>query len=381
MKKILFIHGSADLYGASQILISTLKGLDKKLAKPVVLLPYEEKLDLKIRSLGIPVEIGPIAVLRRQNFNFIGFLLFVNDLFRSLFFIRKLDNAYNFDAIFTSTSAVISGALYAKLFGKKHIWHILEITSKPKFFKYIMPHFINMFSNLCICLSGAVKQYISSGKTEGFKSKIIYCGTALSNNTNCVNASVSQNRITFGMIGRLNRLKGQEVFIKAAALTMKERQDLHFLLVGSPFKNEEKFLDRVKILVSELHLEKDIDILGFTENIACIYKQIDIVVVPSTEPEAFGLVAVEAMAMKKAVIASDIGGLPEVVIDKETGILFEAGNAEQLKDAMLKLADDAALRKKMGETGFRRQQLYFTEEKYTEEIGRTIMSFLEIKSK
>jgi glycosyltransferase involved in cell wall biosynthesis len=179
------------------------------------------------------------------------------------------------------------------------------------------------------------------------------------------------------MVGRINWLKGQEVFVKAARKVLDSGCNAHFLIVGDCFKKEEIYLKNLKKLISELKLDDKVEILGFVKDVGSLYGKMGMLVIPSTQPESFGLVAIEAMSMRKPVIASNIGALPEVVTDGETGILFEPGNDEQLKDAILRLAGDETLRRRMGDEGLKRQKTYFTEERFQKQINNIILTITE----
>lgn len=356
------------------MLLSVIKGLNRQNFEPIVLLPYRETLDVELEMLRVRVLIGPVAVLRRQLGNPKGLCIFISNLIKGLFFIRKIDKECGIDAIYTNTSPVLSGAIYAKLSGKVHIWHIHEITTKPILFKYLMPKVINFFSDICITTSNATKGYVLSGGINTARVKVVYNGIAELKESKA--SSAHSDKITAGMVGRFNWLKGQEVFVKAAHSIIKSGYDMRFLIVGSCFKNEEMYFLRLKDLISNMGLDSKIEVMDFIKDLPGLYTKMDIVVIPTTQPESFGLVAAEAMSMKKPVVASDIGGLPEVVINGKTGILFEPGNDEQLKDAILKLAKNENLRHMMGNAGFERQQAYFTEVRFQKDISRIIAETL-----
>ncbi len=96
------------------------------------------------------------------------------------------------------------------------------------------------------------------------------------------------------------------------------------------------------------------------DEIRTLYQQADCCVVPSVWDEPFGLVALEAMASGRPVCASRVGGLQDIVVDGETGFLFERGNPEELCQKLVLLLDDAALRARMGEAGRRRVEDHYT---------------------
>ena len=93
---------------------------------------------------------------------------------------------------------------------------------------------------------------------------------------------------------------------------------------------------------------------------------------PSTEAESFGLVALEAMLAKKPVIASDAGGLKEVVEDRRTGILVNPNNEEALANAIIELAENPEMRKEYGEEGLMRAETNFTVKKYVDGLSNII---------
>jgi glycosyltransferase involved in cell wall biosynthesis len=96
----------------------------------------------------------------------------------------------------------------------------------------------------------------------------------------------------------------------------------------------------------------------------------DIAVIPSTEPEPFGMVALEAMAAVKPVIAANHGGLAEIVVEGETGFLVTPGSAIELAEAIKLLVADAPLRKRMGVAGELRYSKKFTLDRYVENMVR-----------
>lgn len=378
-KRILFLHGSADLYGAGRILLSTVDALDKSRYELIAALPYREKLDTELENRGVRVMIGPVAVMRRQNFNPAGFFAFARDFFRSFKLIRSIDSEKPIDLIYTSTSAVISGALYAKIRGKKHLWHAMEITVKPGIFAFLMPRVIRFASTICVALSEAVKKYVVSGGMREELVRVVYPGVEPARLVSGQKLDIpgAEGKLVVGMVGRINRIKGQAVFVEAASEVLRECPDTLFLIAGSVFRNEDLYLKNLENMIKERKVGHAVKIIGFSENIGSVYGALDILVVPTVQPEGFGLVAAEAMSMKKPVIASDVGGLSEVVADKETGFLFPPGDAGSLKDAIVSLIRDTDLRTNMGQAGFLRQQRRFSAERYRERMERIVTDMLE----
>ncbi|MDC1077306.1 glycosyltransferase family 4 protein [Candidatus Pelagibacter sp.] len=153
--------------------------------------------------------------------------------------------------------------------------------------------------------------------------------------------------------GRLTEWKGQEVFIEAINLVNIELgyQAFYAVILGS---NQGRDLYKKKIIrLTEQHrLNNQVKFIDHCDDMALAYKVSDIVISASIEPEAFGRVAVEAQSMEKPIIASDIGGSNETVIDEKTGFLFESNNTKSLSKKILKvLSMDEASLQSIGKEG------------------------------
>ena len=138
------------------------------------------------------------------------------------------------------------------------------------------------------------------------------------------------------MPGRLTSWKGQELFIEAINLTKIELgyEAFHVVILGSD-QGRDLYKKKLIRLIEQYRLTNQIKFIEHCDDMALAYKVSDIVVSASIEPEAFGRVAVEAQSMEKMIIASDIGGSNETIINEKTGLLFESGNANSLSKKII----------------------------------------------
>ena len=155
------------------------------------------------------------------------------------------------------------------------------------------------------------------------------------------------------MPGRLTSWKGQELFIEAINLVKIELgyEAFHVVILGS---NQGRDLYKKKLvrLIEQYRLTKQIKFVDHCKDMALAYKVSDIVISASIEPEAFGRVAVEAQSMEKLIIASNIGGSNETIINEKTGFLFESGNAHSLSKKIIKaITMDETSLKLLGKEG------------------------------
>ena len=153
--------------------------------------------------------------------------------------------------------------------------------------------------------------------------------------------------------GRLTSWKGQEIFIEAINLVNIELgyEAFYAVILGSD-QGRDLYKKKLIRLSEQYRLSKQIRFIDHCKDMALAYKVSDIVVSASTEPEAFGRVAVEAQSMEKPIVASNIGGSNETIIDEKTGFLYEAGSAKSLSKKILKLLYlDETLLKSIGIEG------------------------------
>ena len=137
--------------------------------------------------------------------------------------------------------------------------------------------------------------------------------------------------------GRLTTWKGQEVFIEAINLANIELgyEAFYAVILGSD-QGRDLYKKKLIRLSEQYRLTKQLRFIDHCKDMALAYKVSDIIVSASIEPEAFGRVSVEAQSMEKPIIASNIGGSNETIVDKKTGYLFKAGDARSLSQKILK---------------------------------------------
>ena len=164
--------------------------------------------------------------------------------------------------------------------------------------------------------------------------------TTLNNEENILTSDweVDRNKKTILMPGRLTAWKGQETFIEALNLVNKELgyESFNAIILGSD-QGRDIYTKKIKRLAEQYRLTSQLKFIEHCKNMPLAYKISDIVVSASIEPEAFGRVAVEAQSMEKPIIASDIGGSNETIIDNVTGFLFQSGNAEALSKKIIEV--------------------------------------------
>ena len=158
---------------------------------------------------------------------------------------------------------------------------------------------------------------------------------------------IEENKKIVLLPGRLTSWKGQELFLEAINLTNIQLgyEAFYAVILGSE-QGRDLYKKKLIRLIEQHRMTKQVKFIEQCKDMALAYKISDIVVSSSIEPEAFGRVAVEAQSMEKVIIASNIGGSNETIIDKKTGYLFESGDPKSLSETILKVLnlDDTILK-------------------------------------
>lgn len=383
MKNILFIHQSAELYGSDKTLLLLLKYIDKSKFNSVVILPNEGPLKIELEKENIKVVIAPVLKLYRKMFSPGNIFKFFKDIKVAFKTVDQLDEEYKFDIIYSNTLAVLLGIFYAYKSGIKHLWHVHEIIESPKIFTKLFCKLLALKSNSRIIYNSvATKVFWNINRTISEKAEVICNGLeipeiSISNDEittirkDLFNSDPS--KIVIALVGRISRWKGQKVLLNSFYEISKTHTNIKLVFVGSPPPNQRLFLEELEQQIIGLQLSNKVILIPFTTEITKIWQAIDIAVVPSTEPEPFGLVAVEAMLAKKPVIGSNHGGLTEIIVNTETGFLVEPNNEIQLAEAISKLIENPELRKLYGENGYHRAIIEFSVDSYVNKFEKFLL--------
>ena len=162
------------------------------------------------------------------------------------------------------------------------------------------------------------------------------------------------------LIGRISPWKGQHIFIRAAAMVRERFPKAQFFIVGASLFGEEDYEREVRELAKSYGVPDLIIFTGFRKDVLSVIADMDVIVHASTIGEPFGQVIIEGMAAGKPVIATDGGGVPEIVENGSTGILVPMGNAAAMAEGIARVLADPELAAEMGRRGRERVQNCFT---------------------
>lgn len=285
---------------------------------------------------------------------------------------RRLTSLFNFltsiPAIWkvpiTEDVVIFSNDYYSVFFGL-----ILAFFKKVSFVCYLQlpPCLLNYQRR--IGLKG-VKRFIAVSNQTKFdwvklgikedKIDVVYNGTNLevlkplaSFSTLRKEWNIPENIRVILYVGRLDRMKGLETLLRAFALFVKNGASARLLIAGKPVEEGDEYKKSLEELSSDLDIENYVSFLGYVANTIPLYQVSDVTVLPSQWSEPFGRVIVESMACGTPVVASRIGGIPEILTGEFQRGLFEPGNERDLLDKLNQMLNwrdrDSQLSKKCWE--------------------------------
>jgi glycosyltransferase involved in cell wall biosynthesis len=180
--------------------------------------------------------------------------------------------------------------------------------------------------------------------------------------------SIPENKKVIGVVGRIDPAKGQMEFVKAIPDIVKEHLDAHFVIVGKTTSAKENdYFNEVKKQVQGLNIGPLVTFAGFFSDVSVPMSAMDVLVMPSYF-EAFGLIAIEAMACKVPVVATNMGSIEEMIPNYDHGIKILPKNSEQIADAVNILLDDSGLRSRIAENAYRLVHEKFDEAVYFDRL-------------
>ena len=169
------------------------------------------------------------------------------------------------------------------------------------------------------------------------------------------------------MLATYEPRKGHAFLCRVFQKVIEKNPHTHLVICGYGLPDE---IQVVEDLIRNYSLENHIHLLGFRNDVAAMINQSELMLIASQESESFGLTSVEAMALKTPVIATRIGGIPEVVAEGEGGYCFEPDDVKGYANCVLQLLSDKEKRHDLGEKGYLRYQTYFTGERMAKEYGK-----------
>jgi glycosyltransferase involved in cell wall biosynthesis len=329
--KILFLDQFSEMGGGQRVLLDVVDAVVGRGWTAHVLVPGSGPLVEQLRARDVPVEHIPCGPYRSGGKSPADFLRFARDVRQQ---VREIDNRLRqerFDLIYVNGPRLISAATRA-VRDRAPVWfHAHSRIQQAYAVRAAGSSIRKVDATVVACSKSAaepLRRYIAPGKLH-----VIPNGTPDLG----FRPRGFGGAWTVGVVGRISPEKGQMDFLQAIALLKPEFPRVRFIVCGAPILPARKYFDRVQTLARSLNVE----LSGWREDIASVFSELDLLVVPSKE-EAMGRVLVEAFSAGVPVVAFPVGGIPEVIIDGETGFLVSETTPQALAGRIRKLLNGDA---------------------------------------
>lgn len=371
MKKILYLHAGAEMYGADKVLLELIKGLDKKEFEAHVILPNDGVLVQALEEVGASVRVLDYPILRRKYFNPKG----IFDYFASYNRFSKQIAAYareqGIDLVHNNTTAVLEGIYLKRKLRLPLIWHVHEIIVKPKLISDFINLLMGRYADKIVTVSEAVARHVQQSRfVKDQQVQVIYNGVdnsvyhELAAGPLREKFGLAADALVVGMVGRVNAWKGQGDFLEAVQPILEQNPQAVAFMAGSAFEGEEWRVTQLEEKIAALPVAGQIKRIDYYRETTELYNLFDVFVLPSTNPDPLPTVVLEAMACGKPIVGYRHGGVCEMVADGINGLLAEVKDPQDLSDKISRLLEDPELRQTMGRASAERQRELFSLESY-----------------
>lgn len=362
---VLLFSGSGQFVGGGEYsLLDLVTGLDRSRFRPRVVCPCCGALWQRLRALGIPAEILPFPSWRSARVIAIG---------RTLIGLAALVRRHQIALV--HCNAIGRVAVYAGLVGRWRgvpvLWHV-RVAARES----LLDRLLFRLASVVVVNSRAVGHRFAWARPG--KVRCIYNGVDLGRFSprqppRHLRAALGlpEHAPVVGSVGRFVPYKGYAHLLEAARLVQAAMPGVHWVLVG-----DGELRGELETQCRSLGMEGQVHFAGWREDIPDVLALCDLFVLPSLG-EHFGRVLIEAMAMARPVVATDAGGVPEIVLHGETGLLVPPAEPKALAEAVTSLLEDPGRAARLGAAGRRRAEREFNLARHVEAVEHLYEELLE----
>jgi len=390
--RILYLDNSFTFGGAITSLSHMIRGLDRERYKPIIVSgqpsPYLEELfsDAVVRTVSLKLPwvhnriyraaistpglrdgIGRSVVSQMRT----AYWLLRHDLPRAFRYARmaRRDEAALLHAN-NNVESQFPELLAARMAGRPAVVHNRSFQRPGRGLRRLLP-----LVDHHLAISTAIRDNLLELGARPEKISVVHDGVDIDAFRSAARPEVvreefgiREDDILFGIFGRVTRWKGTMEFVQAAVGVLEQVPRARAFIVGDASDRTEAYFQAVDEFVRQSGLGDRIILTGYRDDVPSLMALMDVVVHASVDPEPFGMVLIEAMALRKPVVATRGGGPDDIVVEDETGLLVAPGSSAELREAILHLLRDAPRRERMGGKGLERARSRFSSERYADDV-------------
>ncbi len=369
---VLFVDHGEGLGGAEYSLLQLLRRLDRSRFRPLLACD-EGALAAAARAAAIETKTTPLPPMRGRAAGFVK-------LWRSGQRLAAMIEQEDVWLVHSNTMrASFVAALAARLTRRPLVWHARDLYGPGEIGGRWYPWLMSRLAQVVIANSNAVARTIPRPDVQ-----VIYNGVELDRFEPDREPSVARAvlglpdaEVLIGTVGRLQPWKQHHLFIEAACQIIAQIPQARFVIVGGRvFQADAAYQDQLRAQAARAGLVDRLDFAGQQSDIAAWLAAMDIFV-HCSRAEPFGRVVVEAMAAGRPVVAFSDGGVPEIVVDGQTGRLVTPSDVEALAEAIIDLVRKRDLARQMGQAGRARTAALFSAESHVRQVENVYLRLYE----
>lgn len=368
-RRVLYLHTTSEVGGSDVSLVRLVERLDRTRFQPIVALPSDGPLVARLETAGCPVAIVP-RMKKLTSRHGVAFLaLFALNYPFAIRRLAQLVRDERVDLVHTNTIHNLYGVGAARVTGRPHVWHVREIVWQSGPIRRL-ERWLAGFADRVVVTSDAVGGMFADGR-GGLAPNVrkVPNGVDLHefrpgppDGRVQADLGLPGEAPLVGVVCRLDAWKGVDVFLRAAAQVAAVVPAARFVVVGGAIAGQEAHARELEQLAGSLGLGDAVRFAGWRygpADMPGVFRALSVLVLPSKEPEPFGLVLLEAMACGVPVVATDHGGPREICVTGETGLLAPPGDATALAGAIRSLLADPGRAREMGMAGRQRVEALY----------------------
>jgi glycosyltransferase involved in cell wall biosynthesis len=371
--RILFLSHSPHWCGAERCLYHLVEGMRRE-GSVTVGIPGPGELNGRIAALGVKVvDVALRPWLVRSSHEAFRYQDFCSDLPERVEQLVDLIKRESIQVVYSNTSAIVDGALAARVAGVPHVWHFHELLGRnpeaipfvdlPTFFNLIVP-LTTRIAVVSKSVQAVVQDHVRSAPVE-----VVYNGIEVppivpaASSLPWTQATPEAPVVLY--VGTLNYNKGLMSLVEAAPGILRRHPGARFYIVGQ----DHGYQQELEVRLGLLGVAHAFHFTGFCPNPLPLIAHASVLTLPSLA-DSLPVVVMEAMSVGTPVVATRSGGAAEMIVDRETGYLVPVRDADALAEALVRILDDPVRARDMGQRGRDRARIHFTPRAYFENFRR-----------
>lgn len=371
--KVTIFHPSVELYGIDKILLNIVQ--NDSFSQITVVLPGEGRLSERLRReySNVSLVILPcLPVAARVNLNLMGIVKLLFNLTQFISWSVKSQLLKNTELIYLNGTPLCIAGLIINKKNTPIITHVHETFNHESLIEQLLVRIICFYSKKILCVSNSVRKSMMRIRPRFPNFYLLYNGTP--REPLCILPHKYNDYVTVSLIGRIKpSRKGQMLLLQSLVLLNESiKSRLIVRIIGGVVPGDEIILDELKSFIEKNELKEIVKIEDFQDDEQELYGSTDVVIVPSTFNDPLPTTVLEGMSFGRPVVGTNLGGIPEMIVNDVTGYIFSADSPQELSKILGNLVQKTHIIEDLGAKGKLRHRDIFSLEVFQKNLSKLL---------